>query len=251
MNRLSSNEIIQQGRLLLSNFTYWSLDDVEGPDDVFEDDYDSIASLNGVDMPTQNFRNNYSIWESDAATTSGRIITFGDSSCFDSTDFHPECMWLMKRMLDYTLGDNVTDLVASTQVQGVQPNFPLPTRSPESELHIFSKILDSNNPGVKHSAESCSQIIWNRPRPIASGLDDFQLPNRGLKEYVEDDDGKLTFGLVFSSKVDKDFKLPYLFPICMFIISLFLFYWTCFRNSLHRTKFKFTPIDSTTTLPIV
>ena len=44
-------------------------------------------------------------------------------------------------------------------------------------------------------------------------MDTFQTPNRGLKEYVEDSDDKLTFGIVYSSQVDTDFNLPYIFPI--------------------------------------
>ena len=44
-------------------------------------------------------------------------------------------------------------------------------------------------------------------------MDAFQSPNRGLKEYVEDSDDKLTFGIVYSSQVDTDFNLPYIFPI--------------------------------------
>ena len=74
-----------------------------------------------------------------ADTESGRIVAFGDSSCFDSTDFHPECMWLIKRMLDYTRGDNVTDLVPP-EPQGQELSSPLPARSPDSELHLYSKV---------------------------------------------------------------------------------------------------------------
>ena len=46
----------------------------------------------------------------------------------------------MKRMLDYTRGDNVTDLVPATPGQSGQLDSPLPTRSPDSELYLFSKV---------------------------------------------------------------------------------------------------------------
>ena len=46
----------------------------------------------------------------------------------------------MKRMLDYTRGDNVTDLVPAAQEQTAQLDTALPTRSPDSELYLFSKV---------------------------------------------------------------------------------------------------------------
>lgn len=54
-------------------------------------------------------------------------------------------------------------------------------------------------------------------------MDTFQSPNRGLKDYVEDSDDKLTFGIVYSSQVDTDLKLPYIFPIGEFIRAIIEF----------------------------
>lgn len=77
-------------------------------------------------------------------STSGRVVVYGDSSCFDGTDFHPECMWLLERMLDFVRGQDVYELTPPNEFSNNKihkaHNLPLPTRLELNELSLHSNV---------------------------------------------------------------------------------------------------------------
>ena len=63
IHQLPNNESTKHGILMRSILAIPSLDDEEGPDDVFEDDFDSLQSFFRTDVPAPESNENISVWE--------------------------------------------------------------------------------------------------------------------------------------------------------------------------------------------
>ena len=63
IHQLPNNESAKEGILMSSILSLPSLDDEEGPDDVFKDDFDSLESFFRTDVPAPEFDEGISVWE--------------------------------------------------------------------------------------------------------------------------------------------------------------------------------------------
>ena len=96
----------------------------------------------------------------------GRIVVFGDSSCFDDQLAGDSCLWLLPDILYYASLGEVSSLVAQHAVEIPQPfiskSIP-PKRLPENQLHTVSRINQTTCSSVNYVRDTSYdpiQVLW-------------------------------------------------------------------------------------------
>uniref|UniRef100_W8BU99 Membrane-bound transcription factor site-1 protease n=1 Tax=Ceratitis capitata TaxID=7213 RepID=W8BU99_CERCA len=103
--------------------------------------------------------------------TSGRIAVFSDSNCLDSIHLEKACFWLLDAILEYTMTSYKSELLQKlNRINEFYTNTEdtLPLRLYSSNLHLHSKVIDSNNKFHKRDTEMCENLSWLTPQSISS-----------------------------------------------------------------------------------
>lgn len=102
--------------------------------------------------------------------TEGRVAVYGDSNCLDSTHMEKPCFWLLDALLEYTMTSHVSTLLKDLNRSAsivFQENVERPTRLPNNNLHMYSKVLENSAPingfAAKREIPQCTQLRWETP----------------------------------------------------------------------------------------
>jgi len=95
----------------------------------------------------------------------GKIVVYGDSSCFDSAHMEQDCFWLMDQLLNYTLNDGD---IPQSMLQYAKPlegsDEDMPTRLEGNKLHLFSKVIEKHGDEIiPIPLPTCPSIKWQAP----------------------------------------------------------------------------------------
>ncbi|XP_037032853.1 membrane-bound transcription factor site-1 protease-like isoform X3 [Bradysia coprophila] len=96
----------------------------------------------------------------------GRIVVYGDSNCLDSTHLEKPCFWLLDAMLEFTMTSHVSGLLSDLNRASkihFRDDVPLPSRLPNNNLHLYSKVLDNQNGNKKRPVPMCPVHNWEQP----------------------------------------------------------------------------------------
>ncbi|XP_017470330.1 PREDICTED: membrane-bound transcription factor site-1 protease isoform X2 [Rhagoletis zephyria] len=104
-----------------------------------------------------------------STSSSGRIAVFSDSNCLDSIHLEKACFWLLDAILEYTMNSHKSELLQKlNHVSEFYPNsvrIP-PLRLHSSNLHLHSKVIDSNNKFHKKETGACENLDWLQPQSV-------------------------------------------------------------------------------------
>ncbi|XP_053954012.1 membrane-bound transcription factor site-1 protease [Anastrepha ludens] len=106
-----------------------------------------------------------------STSTSGRVAVFSDSNCLDSIHLEKACFWLLDAILEYTMNSYKSELLQKlNRLSEFYPNSEnsLPLRLYSSNLHLHSKVIDSNNKFHKKETEKCETLHWLKPLGVNS-----------------------------------------------------------------------------------
>lgn len=102
--------------------------------------------------------------------TEGRVAVYGDSNCLDSTHVEKPCFWLLDALLEFTMTSHVSTLLKDLNRSATivfQENVERPTRLPNNNLHIYSKVLENSAPtngfAAKREIPQCAVLRWETP----------------------------------------------------------------------------------------
>ncbi|GAB0090196.1 hypothetical protein DMENIID0001_048910 [Sergentomyia squamirostris] len=101
-----------------------------------------------------------------AARKGGRIAVYGDSNCLDSTHLEKPCFWLLDMLLEYTMTSHVAGLLSGLNQSGkmhFRQDMISPSRLPNNNLHLYSKVLDQHNGNRKRDLPKCPRFVWENP----------------------------------------------------------------------------------------
>ncbi|XP_067645942.1 membrane-bound transcription factor site-1 protease isoform X2 [Eurosta solidaginis] len=116
-------------------------------------------------------------------STSGRIAVYSDSNCLDSIHLEKACFWLLDAILEYTQSSYKSELLQKLNRNSeFYPStaHTLPLRLYSSNLHLHSKVIDSNNKFHKKETEACELLDWLQPQSVNSA--DLKLASNRLKQ---------------------------------------------------------------------
>lgn len=94
----------------------------------------------------------------------GRIVVFGDSNCLDNSHLRRSCFWLLPILLSFTVTGKLPSLAFSESYRHMPR--PPPTRMEGNQLHLYSHVLDKDNPHAYQSLPVCPQVMWAKPHPL-------------------------------------------------------------------------------------
>ncbi|XP_054734324.1 membrane-bound transcription factor site-1 protease [Anastrepha obliqua] len=139
---------------------------------VDENNNNNDHTLNNI--PEKNIKNLKQILQTMpiiSTSTSGRVAVFSDSNCLDSIHLEKACFWLLDAILEYTMNSYKSELLQKlNRLSEFYPNSEnsLPLRLYSSNLHLHSKVIDSNNKFHKKETEKCETLHWLKPLGVSS-----------------------------------------------------------------------------------
>ncbi|XP_050300873.1 membrane-bound transcription factor site-1 protease isoform X2 [Anthonomus grandis grandis] len=99
----------------------------------------------------------------------GRVITYGDSNCIDTSHLEVSCYWLLEAMLEYTSTSHLPTIFKDNRLDNWkhQTETDLPIRMEGNRLYRFSKVLESGL-GDSHTRvlPQCPHLVWAHPVPL-------------------------------------------------------------------------------------